>query len=295
MTLNELIMKNAAEVDAALPKYFETPEDALEVLYDAMRYSALSGGKRIRPFLVTEFCKLFGGKPEAAMPFACAIECVHASSLIHDDLPCMDNDELRRGKPTNHMVYGEDIALLAGDALMTRGYEIAANNTDVDANVALIATKKLLFASGAVGMMGGQQIDLKSENVQIDFDTLLKMHAKKTGALIRVSAELGCLAAGITDENDARMKAACDYANGIGLAFQIVDDILDATGDVATLGKMTHADDALGKTTFLTFMSIEEAQNYAEEITAKAIEGISAYENSEMLIEFAKYLLHRTK
>ena len=295
MTLNELIMKNAAEVDAALPKYFETPEDALEVLYDAMRYSALSGGKRIRPFLVTEFCKLFGGKPEAAMPFACAIECVHASSLIHDDLPCMDNDELRRGKPTNHMVYGEDIALLAGDALMTRGYEIAANNTDVDANVALIATRKLLFASGAVGMMGGQQIDLKSENVQIDFETLLKMHAKKTGALIRVSAELGCLAAGITDENDARMKAACDYANGIGLAFQIVDDILDATGDVATLGKMTHADDALGKTTFLTFMSIEEAQNYAEEITKKAIEGISAYENSEMLIEFAKYLLHRTK
>jgi geranylgeranyl diphosphate synthase type II len=295
MTLSELIMKNAADVDAALPKYFETPEEALEVLYDAMRYSALSGGKRIRPFLVTEFCKLFGGKAEAAMPFACAIECVHASSLIHDDLPCMDNDELRRGKPTNHMVYGEDIALLAGDALMTRGYEIAANNADVDDTVALLATRKILFASGAVGMMGGQQIDLKSENVQIDFDTLLKMHAKKTGALIRVSAELGCLAAGITDENDPRMQAACNYANGIGLAFQIVDDILDATGDVATLGKMTHADDALGKTTFLTFMTVEEAQNYAKEITEKAIEGIKAYENSEMLIEFAKYLLHRTK
>jgi geranylgeranyl diphosphate synthase type II len=260
-----------------------------------MRYSALSGGKRIRPFLVTEFCKLFGGKAEAAMPFACAIECVHASSLIHDDLPCMDNDELRRGKPTNHMVYGEDIALLAGDALMTRGYEIAANNADVDDTVALLATRKILFASGAVGMMGGQQIDLKSENVQIDFDTLLKMHAKKTGALIRVSAELGCLAAGITDENDPRMQAACNYANGIGLAFQIVDDILDATGDVATLGKMTHADDALGKTTFLTFMTVEEAQNYAKEITERAIEGIKAYENSEMLIEFAKYLLHRTK
>lgn len=295
MTLNELIMKNAADVDAALPKYFETPEEALDVLYDAMRYSALSGGKRIRPFLVTEFCKLFGGKAEAAMPFACAIECVHASSLIHDDLPCMDNDELRRGKPTNHMVYGEDIALLAGDALMTRGYEIAANNAAVDAKTALLATQKLLFASGAVGMMGGQQIDLKSENVQIDFDTLLKMHAKKTGALIRVSAELGCLAAGITDDNDARMKAACDYANGIGLAFQIVDDILDATGDVATLGKMTHADDALGKTTFLTFMTIEEAQKYAEEITEKAIAGLRDYQNSEMLIEFAKYLLHRTK
>lgn len=295
MTLNELIMKNAAAVDAALPTYFETPEAALEVLYDAMRYSALSGGKRIRPFLVTEFCRLFGGKEEAAMPFACAIECVHASSLIHDDLPCMDNDELRRGKPTNHMVYGEDIALLAGDALMTRGYEIAANNTALDAKTALIATQKLLFASGAVGMMGGQQIDLKSENVQIDFDTLLKMHAKKTGALIRVSAELGCLAAGITDENDPRMQAAVEYACGIGLAFQIVDDILDATGDVATLGKMTHADDALGKTTFLTFMTIEEAQKYAKEVTEKAIAGLKDYENSEMLIEFANYLLHRTK
>ncbi len=295
MTLQELILQNAAEVDAALPTYFETPDVDLDVVYDAMRYSVLSGGKRIRPFLVTEFCKLFGGKKEAAMPFACAIECVHASSLIHDDMPCMDNDELRRGKPTNHMVYGEDIALLAGDALMTRGYELAANNTAVDAKTALIATQKLLRASGAVGMMGGQQIDLKSENREISFDMLLKMHAKKTGALIIVSAELGCLAAGITDMNDPRMKAAIDYASGIGLAFQIVDDILDVTGDVATLGKKTNADGAIGKTTFLTFMTVEEAQKYADDVTAEAIDAIKGYENSDMLIKFAEYLLYRKK
>lgn len=294
MTLKEKIMKNAADVDAALPVYLETPEEALTVLYEAMRYSALAGGKRIRPFLVMEFCRLFGGKSEAAMPFACAIECVHASSLIHDDMPCMDNDELRRGKPTNHIVFGEDMALLAGDALMTRGYELAANNTAVDGKTALMATQKLLFASGAVGMMGGQQIDLKSENVQIDFDTLLKMHAKKTGALIRVSAELGCLAAGITDPDDARVRAAVEYASGIGLAFQIVDDILDVTGDEKTLGKKVHADDAMGKTTFLTFMTLEEAGNYAKEITERAIDGIRAYEGSETLIEFAEYLLERS-
>ena len=293
--LKKRLADNADLIAKTLPVYLETTDSDLSLLYDSMRYSALAEGKRIRPFLVMEFCRMFGGEEKAALPFACAIECVHASSLIHDDMPCMDNDDLRRGKPTNHIVFGEDIALLAGDALITRGYEIAARNTEVAPEIALAATAMLLKNAGAYGMMGGQQIDLKSENVQIDFETLLKMHAKKTGALIRVSAELGCLAAGITDENDARMKAACDYANGIGLAFQIVDDILDATGDVATLGKMTHADDALGKTTFLTFMSIEEAQNYAEEITAKAIEGISAYENSEMLIEFAKYLLHRTK
>ncbi len=294
MTLNERILQNAAAVDAALPEVLATPEQALTVLYEAMRYSALAGGKRIRPFLVMEFCRLFGGSTEAAMPFACAIECVHASSLIHDDMPCMDDDELRRGKPTNHIVFGEDIALLAGDALMTRGYELAANNTAVDAKTALLATQKLLFASGAVGMMGGQQIDLKSENVQIDFDTLLKMHAKKTGALIRVSAELGCLAAGITDPDDARVKAAVDYASGIGLAFQIVDDVLDVTGDEKTLGKKVHADDAMGKTTFLTFMTVDEAKKYAEEITENAIRGIRTYEGSEILVAFAEYLLGRS-
>ncbi len=294
MSLSAIIKENAALVDAALPAYLQTEDAALSYLYESMRYSALSGGKRIRPFLVLEFCKLFGGNAEAALPFACAIECVHASSLIHDDLPAMDNDALRRGKPTNHIVYGEDIALLAGDALMTRGYELAAENDKVSSEIALLGVKKLLHASGAVGMMGGQEIDLMSENKKIAFDLLLKMHAKKTGALIGVSARLGCLAAGLTDDEDPRVKAAMAYASGIGLAFQIVDDILDVTGDAATLGKATHADGELGKTTFLTFMSVEEAQKYAAELTENAIRGIRDYENSETLVELAGYLLNRT-
>ena len=140
--------------------------------------SALAEGKRIRPFLVMEFCRLFGGDARAALPFACAIECVHASSLIHDDMPCMDNDDLRRGKPTNHVVFGEDIALLAGDALITRGYEIAAENTEVAPEIALAATAMLLKNAGAYGMMGGQQIDLWGEKNHVDFPLLLKMHWK---------------------------------------------------------------------------------------------------------------------
>ena len=262
-------------------------------LFDAMEYSLLAGGKRLRPIFVLDFCRMCGGDWHKAAPFAAAMEMIHTYSLIHDDLPCMDNDELRRGKPTNHMVYGEDIALLAGDALMTRGYEIAANNADVDANIALTATRKLLFASGAVGMMGGQQIDLKSENVQIDFDTLLKMHAKKTGALIRVSAELGCLAAGITDENDARMKAACDYANGIGLAFQIKDDILDVTGSLEKLGKMAGSDVENGKTTYVTLLGVEKCQHLVDELTEEALNELDSFQNNEALNEYAEYLAKR--
>ena len=179
MEIEKLLLRDAALVNDALPSYLETTDDAVGVLYESMRYSALSGGKRIRPFLVLEFCRMFGGGEKAALPFACAIECVHASSLIHDDMPCMDNDALRRGKPTNHIVFGEDIALLAGDALITRGYEIAARNSEVPPQAALSATAMLLRAAGAEGMMGGQQIDLAAEKKRADFDTLLKMHAKK--------------------------------------------------------------------------------------------------------------------
>ena len=286
---------NASLVEAALARYLETPDEDLSVLYEAMRYSALSEGKRIRPFLAIEFCRLFGGTEQSALPFACAIECVHASSLIHDDMPCMDNDDLRRGKPTNHVVFGEDIALLAGDALITKGYELAARNPFVSPEIALGATAMLLKNAGAVGMMGGQQIDLLGEKNPVDFPLLLKMHAKKTGALIIASALLGCYAAGIASEDDARMKDAALYAANIGLAFQVIDDILDATSDDQTLGKRVHADERMQKTTFLSEMSIEEAFAYAKEKTEIAISAIEKYENSEILTDFAKYLLERKK
>lgn len=293
--LKNRLAENAALVDAALAEYLKTPDSDLDLLYESMRYSALSGGKRIRPFLVLEFCRMFGGTAEAALPFACAIECVHASSLIHDDMPCMDNDDLRRGKPTNHVVFGEDIALLAGDALITKGYELAAENRLVDPKIALSATAMLLKNAGAVGMMGGQQIDLWGESNRVDFPLLLKMHAKKTGALIIASAKLGCYAAGIESEDDERMRSAARYAENIGLAFQVLDDILDATSDDATLGKRVHADEKMEKTTFLSEMTVEGAYRYASDKTDLAIEAIGKYADNGILTELARYLLNRKK
>ena len=293
--LKKRLADNADLIAKTLPVYLETTDSDLSLLYDSMRYSALAEGKRIRPFLVMEFCRMFGGEEKAALPFACAIECVHASSLIHDDMPCMDNDDLRRGKPTNHIVFGEDIALLAGDALITRGYEIAARNTEVAPEIALAATAMLLKNAGAYGMMGGQQIDLWGEKNKVDFPLLLKMHAKKTGALIRTSALLGGFAAGIATEGDSRMQDAALYAENIGLAFQVIDDILDATSDNETLGKPVHSDVKQEKTTFLSEMSIEDAFAYAKEKTENAIKAIEKYENHEILVDLAKYLLDRKK
>ena len=293
--LQERLAENADLITKTLSLYLQTDDDDLQLLYDAMRYSALADGKRIRPFLVMEFCRLFGGTDAAALPFACAIECVHASSLIHDDMPCMDNDDLRRGKPTNHIVFGEDIALLAGDALITRGYEIAARNTEVAPEIALSATAMLLRNAGAYGMMGGQQIDLWGEKNKVLFPLLLKMHAKKTGALIRTSALLGGFAAGIQTEDDPRMQDAALYAENIGLAFQVIDDILDATSDNETLGKPVHSDVKQEKTTFLSEMSIEDAYAYAKEKTENAIKAIEKYENNEILVNLANHLLERKK
>ena len=293
--LKKRLADNADLIAKTLPVYLETTDSDLSLLYDSMRYSALAEGKRIRPFLVMEFCRMFGGEEKAALPFACAIECVHASSLIHDDMPCMDNDDLRRGKPTNHIVFGEDIALLAGDALITRGYEIAARNTEVAPEIALAATAMLLKNAGAYGMMGGQQIDLWGEKNKVDFPLLLKMHAKNTGALIRTSALLGGFAAGIATEDDSRMQDAALYAENIGLAFQVIDDILDATSDNETLGKPVHSDIKQEKTTFLSEMSIEDAFAYAKEKTENAIRAIEKYENNEILVDLAKYLLERKK
>lgn len=295
MDIRTKMSEYAESVTAELEKYLVTPDPDLETLYSAMRYSALSGGKRIRPFLCNAFCRLFGGDARAAMPFACAIEMVHASSLVHDDMPCMDNDDLRRGKPTNHKVYGEDIALLCGDALITRGYEVAALNSFVSPEAARSAVAMLTRLAGATGMMGGQEIDLLGEKKKPDFPLLLKMHDKKTGALMKASVLLGCHAAEITDESDPRSVAAVRYASGIGTAFQIIDDILDVEGDPALLGKATHADAAEGKTTFISFMTVGEARKYAKELTESAIDAIKPYEGSDDLISLAEFLLLRNK
>lgn len=290
----ELLMNRAATVtEAALHQYY-TEDDDLRVLLDSERYSLFAGGKRIRPLLTLEFCRMFGGDEAAALPFACAVEMIHTYSLIHDDLPCMDNDDLRRGKPTNHKVFGEAIALLAGDALLTGAFEAAASNTVAGAEISAKAVAYLAGSAGRYGMIGGQIMDLEGEKRALSADELLRLHSLKTGALISAASVLGALAAGV-ELTDPRMEAVVTYAENIGLAFQIVDDILDCTGDEKLLGKAIGSDANNQKTTFMSFYSVEEAQFYAERLTREAIRAIEKFEGADALSSLADWLLHRQK
>ncbi len=291
--LELLLHRDATVTEAALKNYYSEDED-IQVLLDAERYSLFAGGKRIRPALALAFCRMFGGEDEAALPFACAVEMIHTYSLIHDDLPCMDDDDLRRGKPTNHKVYGEATALLAGDALLTGAFEAAASNVEVGPEISAKAVAYLASCAGRYGMVGGQIMDLEGEKKKLTLDELLKLHSLKTGALINASCVLGALAAGV-DLTDPRMRDVVTYAENIGLAFQIVDDILDRTGSVEELGKNIGSDEENNKNTFLSFYTVKEAQFYAEEVTEAAIRAIRKYENSEVLCTIAEWLCTRKK
>lgn len=282
---------NAQNVETRLKETFTDTDEDFSVISDAQLYSLLAGGKRIRPFLVYEFCKLFGGKEEDAHSFAAAIEMIHTFSLIHDDLPCMDNDTMRRGRNTCHVEFGEANALLAGDALSLAAIEEAAK-APIPAEDVLRAISLLSGASGWKGMIAGQIMDIAAESTPISYEKLKKLHSLKTGCLIRCAAMLGCIAAGIK-ESDPEYRDADRYASAIGLAFQIKDDVLDATADSETLGKTVGKDKESGKTTFLSFMSVEEAEEYAKKLTIEAIEVISRYENSDILTALAEYLLER--
>ena len=290
----ELVLHRDARVtEEALKKYY-TEDDDLRVLLDAERYSLFAGGKRIRPVLTLEFCQMFGGEEEAALPFACAVEMIHTYSLIHDDLPCMDDDDLRRGKPTNHKVFGESTALLAGDALLTGAFEAAASNTAAGTEISAMAVAYLANCAGRYGMVGGQIMDLEGEKKELTLDQLIKLHSFKTGALISAAAVLGAMAAGVT-LTDKCMKDVVTYAENIGLAFQIVDDILDRTGNAEELGKNVGVDEEHQKNTFLSFFSVEEAQFYADRLTNEAITAIRKYPNSDTLVAIAEWLAKRTK
>lgn len=292
--IKKRIADNAALMEKTLEGYLSMTDDKYPVLFEAMRYGVLDGGKRVRPFLALEFCRMAGGKDEAVLPFAVAIECIHSYSLVHDDLPCMDNDDLRRGKPTNHKKFGEANALLCGDALLTYAFEVAASNEYVDAASVVKAVKLLADMAGANGMIGGQQIDLLSEGKSIDMETLKYLHAKKTGCLIRCASLLGCIAA--VENCTPELYAAADkYASGIGLTFQIIDDILDVTGDEEIFGKPIGSDAEQNKTTFMSFMSVEDAYKEAQKLTNEAKSAISGFKGSEILCEFADYLLNRNK
>jgi geranylgeranyl diphosphate synthase type II len=292
MSVKEWLLQNASLVEAALRSYTDEDDADFSTELAAERYSLLAGGKRIRPSLVLEFCRALGGSDASALPFAAAVEMVHTYSLIHDDLPCMDNDDLRRGRPTCHKAFGEATALLAGDGLLTRAFGVIAANGDVSAEGRCAAVAALSRAAGGFGMIGGQVMDLAGEGTALPYEKLLKLHANKTGALIAVSAELGCLAAGLLP-HDPRVQAARRYAEGIGLAFQIVDDVLDATADEKVLGKTVGSDKKCEKTTFLTYFTPERALELAAEHTACAKEALREFENNERLLRLADYLLER--
>ena len=290
--IKERLAANAALVEQALQRYLlEEDVDFLEEIR-AERYSLMAKAKRIRPTLVLEFCRLFSGRDEAAIPFACAVEMVHTYSLIHDDLPCMDDDDLRRGRPTCHKVYGEATALLAGDGLLTRSFGVLASNTEVAPEVVRNAVAALSRAAGSFGMIGGQVMDLAGEGKKLPLETLKKLHANKTGAMIAVSAELGCLAAGLS-RDEARTLAARRFAEGIGLAFQIVDDVLDVTADVSELGKPIGSDADNQKTTFLIYYTPEEALQIAARVTEQAKAALDGYDHTEVLLALADYLVDR--
>lgn len=265
-----------------------------EPLADAVRYSLLSGGKRIRPFLTVEVSRMFGGDPTTALLFGCAVEMIHTYSLIHDDLPCMDNDDIRRGKPTNHKVFGEAVALLAGDALLTEAFSVLTS-ASIPADISQKAVAALAAGAGMNGMILGQMLDMCGETQKIPFEVLIRMHRKKTGALISTAALLGCYAAGIIDSTDPRSASICKYAENVGLAFQIIDDRLDVLGNDELLGKATGSDFAQNKTTFMSFMDEKEAYGFAKRLTDEAAASLEQLPQHEILTDLAYYLLIRDK
>ena len=288
----KILAASAREFETEFEKRLRFDDPDTKAVSEAARYSCLAGGKRIRPFLTLEFCRLFGREAKKAMPLACAVECIRTYSLIHDDLPCMDNDDYRRGKPTCHKAYGEEYALLAGDALLTYAFEIVSGAEELDDREKVRAVSLISKLSGLSGMAGGQTIDLSSEGKDISFEKLLKLHSMKTGALIECAALLGAQAGGAGEKGCA---AAKEYAKKMGLAFQIADDILDVTSTTEELGKNVGSDRENGKVTFLSFMSPAEAHEYAQKLADEAKKSIEKYSGAETLFALADYTVNRTK
>lgn len=286
----------AEKVEQHLIKSLPLKQGRYDNLISSMEYSLSAGGKRIRPILLLEFCRVCCGEYEKAIPFASAIETVHTYSLIHDDLPCMDDDELRRGKPSNHIKFGEAIALLAGDALLNLAFETMLSEEAlnlVGAEVAAKAAKILADASGSKGMIAGQVIDIESEGKDIPLEILKEMDLKKTGALIVAAAKMGCI---IAKASEKEINAAEKYAKNLGLAFQVVDDILDVTSSSEVLGKKVGSDETNSKSTYVSLLGLEKSKEIALELTEKAIDALNELSGDTALLkELALSLINRKK
>ena len=289
--LNNILNNYKSYIEKEIDRLF--PDDkncGYNTVIDASRYSLTLGGKRIRPIIMLEFCKVFGGTKEDVINFAVALEMIHTYSLIHDDLPCMDNDDLRRGKPSCHIKFGEDTALLAGDTLLTESFKIAAD-AQISAEKKLKAISILAQRSGLHGMIGGQVMDLSFESKTPTTEELKTMYLLKTGCLISAAAEIGSIIGGATDEE---VVIAKNYALNIGLAFQIIDDILDIVGDQAVLGKPVGSDRENQKPTLATLLGLENARKFAKELTDDALGLLDKLNgDTKTLKELTKYLLDR--
>lgn len=258
-------------------------------IVEAMWYSLSAGGKRIRPVLMLEFCRVCGGDVKEVLPPACALEMIHTFSLIHDDLPCMDDDDFRRGKPSCHKAYGEAEALLAGDALLNLAFEIIAKGGGLSAETKITIISELTQDVGINGMIGGQVVDTSYDG-EMTAELLLEMYGMKTSALLKAACKIGCISA---NADGTRLKAAEIYAEKLGLAFQIIDDILDVSGDEKLLGKPIGSDKESGKTTYVSLFGLEESRKAAEKLTKEALSELDKFDDNEFLKELTMFLLVR--
>lgn len=264
-------------------------ENMSSVVLDAMKYSVSNGGKRIRPVLAVEFAKLCDGDIDTAISFGCAVEMIHTYSLIHDDLPCMDNDDMRRGKPSCHIAFGEDNALLAGDALLTEAFGLLASSKNISEKNIVKAVSFLSSYAGINGMIGGQVLDLQFENTKPTIEEILEMYSLKTCGLLKAACVLGCLSSDNYDEN--KINAAIDYAENLGIAFQIQDDILDIEGDAASLGKPVGSDEKNDKSTAVKYFGLEKSKELVKEYTENAVSSLNAFTNDTDTLKQIAYML----
>lgn len=294
--LTRYLGERKAEVDAAIDEAVAADNAHSAGLVDSMRYSLLAGGKRIRPILAIASYEMFKGvdaeRSNTVMPAALAVEMIHTMSLIHDDLPCMDNDDFRRGRPTNHKVYGDNMAVLAGDALLALSFEHVAKHTKhVDAQRVVKVLELLGNAVGAEGLAGGQAVDVKMEGKDVTLDTLRWIHTHKTAVLLRVSVAIGAIVAGASEQDVARVS---EFAGNIGLAFQIADDVLDVTASTEALGKTAGKDQAVDKATFPKLLGIEESRAAAGELVREAKELLKPFgERANTLLALADFIIER--
>ena len=293
MTVKKMIENYMKLIDERLEHLLAHKKSEYSHLIDAMRYSVCAGGKRLRPALMLEFAKICGLDPKYALDFACALEMIHTYSLIHDDLPCMDDDDMRRGRPSCHKAFNETTALLAGDALLTDAFSLALSTKGLPSDRIVAAGRVLSECAGSNGMIAGQVIDLKYENKKADLDIVLELYRLKTGKLLVAACTIGCILGGA---DSLRTAKAAEFAENIGIAFQIRDDILDCIGNEATLGKPIGSDDELNKSTYVSLVGLEKAQTDVEFFTDKAIDALNIFKNeAENLKQYALKLKNREK